>query len=387
MGSFEFDDEDSEMDDQELEDGSILDGPFDLGSSNFCWPPPGVENIIQNDDRKLKDDKKRKPGIIYLSSIPIGYNVSRTTGFFSQFGRVGRVFLQPDLKERNKRKDKLARNFTEGWIEFISKRVAKEVATNLNMTQVGGKKRSKSHDINWNIKYLPGFKWTNLSERLAYEKAVHQQRMRTEISQAKRETDYFRANVEKSKRAHSDRMGDITDQSLPVAKKSRKTANSLVDNPNSKRIYEFRQKETDETIRKRKQIQQGQKTSENQTDLKQILSSVSKISIPAEKSKPKTTKEHKTKKVLNIGPASPKKSKCDTLKIQRSPKACSKKIGKNKMDTVNSNYIAGGKSNTDGPLSGPQKNSSKSKTRNANGRKKEGHGNSDRTEFLNSVFL
>ena len=96
--SFEFDDEDSEMDDQELEDGSILDGPFDLGSSNFCWPPPGVENIIQNDDRKLKDDKKRKPGIIYLSSIPIGYNVSRTTGFFSQFGRVGRVFLQPGTK-------------------------------------------------------------------------------------------------------------------------------------------------------------------------------------------------------------------------------------------------------------------------------------------------
>ena len=61
-----------------------------------------------------------------------------------------------DLKERNKRKDKLARNFTEGWVEFISKRVAKEIATNLNMTQVGGKKRSKSHDTNWNIKYLPG---------------------------------------------------------------------------------------------------------------------------------------------------------------------------------------------------------------------------------------
>ena len=83
------------------------------------------------------------------------------------------------------------------------------------------------------------FKWTNLSERLAYEKAVHQQRMRTEISQAKRETDYFRANVEKSKRAHIDRIGDITDQSLPVAKKSRKTANSQLDNTNTKRIYEF----------------------------------------------------------------------------------------------------------------------------------------------------
>ena len=61
-----------------------------------------------------------------------------------------------DAKEKANRKDKLARNFTEGWIEFMSKRLAKEVASNLNLAQVGGKKRSKSHDVTWNIKYLPG---------------------------------------------------------------------------------------------------------------------------------------------------------------------------------------------------------------------------------------
>ena len=60
-----------------------------------------------------------------------------------------------DLKEKQKRKDKIARQFTEGWIEFQSKRAAKEVAANLNNTQVGGKKRSKAHDVLWNIKYLP----------------------------------------------------------------------------------------------------------------------------------------------------------------------------------------------------------------------------------------
>ena len=64
-----------------------------------------------------------------------------------------------------------------------------------------------------------------------------------------------------------------------------------------------------------------------------------------------------------------------------------KKTGKNKVDTVNTNYIAGGKLNTVGPPTDPEKNSSKSKTRNANGRKKEGHSTSDRTEFLKSVFL
>ena len=39
----------------------------------------------------------------------------------------------------------------------MSKRLAKEVASNLNLSQVGGKKRSKSHDVTWNIKYLPGY--------------------------------------------------------------------------------------------------------------------------------------------------------------------------------------------------------------------------------------
>merc|ERR1712077_112782 len=138
------------------------------------WPPQNIPLAVPG------DKNKKKPGIIYLSSIPPGFNVSCTIAFFSQFGKVGRVFLQPDLKEKNKRKDKIARHFTEGWIEFLSKRVAKEVATNLNNTPVGGKKRSKAHDVLWNIKYLPKFKWTNLSERLAYEKAVHHQRLRTE---------------------------------------------------------------------------------------------------------------------------------------------------------------------------------------------------------------
>ena len=76
--------------------------------------------------------------------------------YFSQFGQVGRVFLQPDEKEKAKSKDNRARRFTEGWVEFASKRVAKEVAHRLNNTSVGGKKRNKAaHDVIWNIKYLP----------------------------------------------------------------------------------------------------------------------------------------------------------------------------------------------------------------------------------------
>merc|ERR1712029_752466 len=132
--------------------------------------------------------------------VPSGFNVSQTTSFFSEFGRVGRVFLQPDKNDRKLGKFNRDRVFTEGWIEFKSKKIAKNVAESLNSYPVGGKRRSKAHDELWNIKYLPRFKWIHLSERLAYESAVKQQRMRTEIAQVKREAEHFKSSVEKKRR-------------------------------------------------------------------------------------------------------------------------------------------------------------------------------------------
>ena len=94
-----------------------------------------------------------------------------------------------------------------------------------------------------------------MSERLAYEKAVHHQRLRTEISQAKREADFFKANVEKSKR-----MG-------------RKRPRESPESPNpAKRVYDFRQKETDSSIRKSKQ----QKNSSNNSSSNNIRPSILK---------------------------------------------------------------------------------------------------------------
>ena len=55
---------------------------------------------------------------------------------------------------------------------------------------------------------------------------MHHQKMRTEISQAKREADFFKGNVERSKR---------------LKRKPQKQEQP--------RVYEFRQKETDETVR------------------------------------------------------------------------------------------------------------------------------------------
>jgi len=244
-------DDDEDSDDMDDEDQGYL---FGRKSSQpaITWPPAVAVNSNHPElIAAASNGKKKKPGIIYLSSIPHGFNVSRTTGFFAQYGRVGRVYLQPDAKEKANRKDKLARNFTEGWIEFMSKRLAKEVASNLNLAHVGGKKRSKSHDVTWNIKYLPGFKWTHLSEKLAYEKAVHQQRMRNEISQAKRETDFFKANLEKSKRQEKRRAGD-SKAAAPLKAAYQEAAPK-------KRNYEFRQKETDDAIKHAKKAKMSVK--------------------------------------------------------------------------------------------------------------------------------
>ncbi|XP_077500743.1 activator of basal transcription 1-like [Amblyomma americanum] len=145
--------------------------------------------------RKTGKAKKQKtPGVVYLSYIPPKMNVKTVRSMLTKFGEVGRIFLQPE-KEHGR-----PRNFVEGWVEFMDKKVAKRVAATLNGVQVGGKRRAEYYHSLWSIKYLHRFRWTHLNERLAYEKAVRDQRLRTEIAQAKRESNFYISAVQKSKR-------------------------------------------------------------------------------------------------------------------------------------------------------------------------------------------
>lgn len=179
---------------------------------------------------------KKKRGIIYLSTIPKYMNIAKIRDIFSTYGEVGRIYLQladNELSgEKKKRKKVAAKHFTEGWVEFESKKVAKHVAATLNNTQISMRKKSKFYDMLWNIKYLPRFKWVHLSERLAYERAVHKQRLRAEIAQAKREANFFSYNVDRSKKLRQKtEKGEATNFELPIA----------------------RQRETDAEIRSRKE--------------------------------------------------------------------------------------------------------------------------------------
>lgn len=57
-------------------------------------------------------------------------------------------------------------HFTEGWIEFKDKKIARSVADMLNAQPIGGKKGSRWKDDVWTMKYLPKFKWNMLTEQV-----------------------------------------------------------------------------------------------------------------------------------------------------------------------------------------------------------------------------
>ena len=89
-------------------------------------------------------------------------------------------------------------SFSEGWVEFKSRKVARQVAEELNNQQVGGKRRNPWYHEFWNIKYLMNFRWTHLRERQAYEQEVRKQRLRQEVDLAKKEANFYVQNFEKS---------------------------------------------------------------------------------------------------------------------------------------------------------------------------------------------
>jgi ESF2/ABP1 family protein len=52
----------------------------------------------------------------------------------------------------------------------------------------------------WNIKYLPKFKWSHLTEKVAYERRVREQKLRVEMMQARRENASYVQMVETGKK-------------------------------------------------------------------------------------------------------------------------------------------------------------------------------------------
>ncbi|XP_010516258.1 PREDICTED: pre-rRNA-processing protein ESF2-like [Camelina sativa] len=166
----------------------------------------------QKADRKKKKLKEKllkeaskadNRGVCYLSRIPPHMDHDRLRQILSQFGELGRIYLAPENAEAQVHRKRAGgfrgQIFSEGWVEFAKKSVAKRVADMLNGEQIGGKKKSSIYYDIWNIKYLTKFKWDDLTEEIAYKSAIREQKLNMVLSAAKREKDFYLSKIEKSR--------------------------------------------------------------------------------------------------------------------------------------------------------------------------------------------
>lgn len=151
--------------------------------------------------QSLMKESSNDAGVVYLSRIPPGMTPHKLTSLLAPFGKIGRVYLAPSQNKSSAKKDKKKQPiFTEAWVEFECKKIAKKTALLLNGEKMERKKGDRFYDDLWNIKYLSHFKWHHLTERINYERAVKKEKLNAELSQAKKENSAFISNVLKSRK-------------------------------------------------------------------------------------------------------------------------------------------------------------------------------------------
>ncbi|KAL3780007.1 hypothetical protein HJC23_000297 [Cyclotella cryptica] len=198
---------DEESENQEQNEQSSDEGDDDDDNSNSSKPEKPQQSSSDNHRdkepkkkkiRKLKLDatqdfnqKLEKRGIVYLSRIPPRMGPSKIKSLLGEFGPVTRVYLAEEDKTVRKKRRKAGgsgfKRYTEGWVEFESKKTAKLVGETLNMTRVTNHKRSVHYDDLWNIK-------------VAYERRVREQKLRVEMMEVRRENASYIAQVEAGKK-------------------------------------------------------------------------------------------------------------------------------------------------------------------------------------------
>ncbi|CAE7217555.1 SRPK1 [Symbiodinium necroappetens] len=164
-------------------------------------PPKPSPELAAPDDLQPQVDRK---GVVHLASIPLCMGIQKLRHMMEQFGDIGRVYLAPEEKFRQQSRKRAGGSrklrYTEGWVEFMDRRVARRVAESLNATTIGGKKRHNFfRDDMWNLRYLPGFKWHMLKEGTIYNQQVRKARLQQRMSQAQRENSHYLESVEKAR--------------------------------------------------------------------------------------------------------------------------------------------------------------------------------------------
>ncbi|KAH9843948.1 uncharacterized protein C8Q71DRAFT_698304 [Rhodofomes roseus] len=171
-----------------------------MNPDGFAGPSEKVVKPLTPEALAAFKAAQERAGVLYISRIPPGMRPTKVRHIMSAYGEVGRVYLQQeDAKRAYLRRKYTATkkaHFTEGWVEFKDKRVARSVAEMLNAQPIGGKKGTRWRDDVWTMKYLPKFKWNMLTEQIAHEAAAHAAQLRVELSQSRQEQREYLRNVE-----------------------------------------------------------------------------------------------------------------------------------------------------------------------------------------------
>lgn len=186
IAAFEDDDDDEENDNDETASQTHLQPKL---------PKVSKESALS------AEKAARRTGVLYLSRIPPFMKPSTLRSLLAPYGALNRIFLTPESATAHASRVRSGGNkkksYTDGWVEFVSKRDAKNCAALLNGRSVGGK--GWYRDDVWVMKYLRGFKWRDLTEQIGNETAERASRMRAEVARSTREQKMFVDGVERGK--------------------------------------------------------------------------------------------------------------------------------------------------------------------------------------------
>jgi ESF2/ABP1 family protein len=191
--------DDDDADDNRKEQSDEDDSDASMGYKEMKKKKRKVHKLSLDQTNDFNAALKRR-GVIYVARIPPRMTPTKIKSLLQDFGEVTRVYLVEEDAAVRRRRRKLSGNgskrYTEGWVEFASKKVAKHVAQALHMTPMSNYKRSHHYGDLWNLKYLHKFQWSFLTEKVAYERRVREQKLRLETMQARRETAAYKHLVE-----------------------------------------------------------------------------------------------------------------------------------------------------------------------------------------------
>ncbi|KAG0653091.1 18S rRNA factor 2 [Hyphodiscus hymeniophilus] len=164
---------------------------------------PGISKPLTKKNLVATEAAVKRSGVVYLSRIPPFMKPMKLRSLLEPYGAINRIFLTPEDPVSHTRRVRNGgnkkRSFADGWVEFVNKKDAKHACELLNAKIIGGKKGSYYHDDVWNLLYLRGFKWDNLTAQISEENAERAARLKAEISKTTKENKEFVQNVDRAK--------------------------------------------------------------------------------------------------------------------------------------------------------------------------------------------